>query len=168
MKKPSARAPRTQPRMIGRSESCLDFVKEGVLVPLPAAAPTSDDVPMTGDDIVREDVAEDEPFEEVKGLVFGVLEGRSPKTADDVLVKAKEGDEVEEIRVEVTGADEVDSVFEKLESPLDVESIDVAVFCASAVDEVPSGEEFAVAEVADPAAAETAEAAEDSSELTSV
>ncbi|OQU96836.1 hypothetical protein CLAIMM_02863 [Cladophialophora immunda] len=169
MERPSARAPRTQPRIIGRSDSCLDFVKEGVLVPLPAAAPNTDDVPITGDDSVREDVVEDGPREEVvKDLVSGVLEDVTPTATDAEVVKAKEGDEAEEIDVEVNGADEVEGVPETPGPSLDVESYEVGVYGTLEVVEAPSGEEFPVAGIADPAAADTAEAAEDRSELTSV
>ncbi|OAP60626.1 hypothetical protein AYL99_05628 [Fonsecaea erecta] len=154
--------------MIARSELCLDFVKNGVLVPLPVAAPSTDDVPIIGADGVRADVAEDEPREEAKGPVFDVLEDVIAKAADDEVVKVTEEDEGEEVGVKMNDADEVNGVSEKLESSLDVESYGVAVSCTLVVGEAPAGEEFVVAEIADPAATETAEAAEDRSELTSV
>ncbi|EXJ68086.1 uncharacterized protein A1O5_08701 [Cladophialophora psammophila CBS 110553] len=128
-------------------------------------APSTDDVPTTGDGSVREDVVEDDLREEVKELVYGVLEDVMPKAADDEDVKAKEGDELEETKDEVAGADEVEGGIRELESSLDVEEYDVAVYCALEVDESPTVEELAVA---DSAAAETAEAAEDRIELTSV
>ncbi|OAG39908.1 hypothetical protein AYO21_05781 [Fonsecaea monophora] len=113
---------------------------------------------------------DDELPEGVEDLAFGVLEGVDPKKIGEEVVEAEDGVEAEGFEVEMNGADvvEVEDESESPELSLDVASFELAVYCAMVLEEAASGDEVPAVETADPAAAETAEAAEDRSELTSV
>ncbi|OAL25576.1 hypothetical protein AYO20_10417 [Fonsecaea nubica] len=113
---------------------------------------------------------DDELPEGVEDLAFDVLEGVDPERIGEEVVEAADGVEAEGFEIEMNGEDvvEVEDVSESPELSLDIASFELAVYCAMVFEEAASGDEFAVVETADPAAAETAEAAEDRSELTSV
>ena len=116
MKSPRARAPRTQPRMIGSLESCLDAGDGGLERPVSTVAPIIDDVLsidnvnedlMVGEDVVWgsvKDVAREEE-EEVETGVDLMMDAESEVAVDAAdmlrdreLVEVVEVSNVEEVK----------------------------------------------------------------------